>query len=192
MAKSPRNQDVSTIDSNDPVTAVSTFDAKKEVISNPSASNDELDSILLQQERDQAEDVQNTEPSREEAHDSSKSFDSWLVKSDSDVSIFEDKEQSDDDQAEVPSTETSEQPGDDIVELEEGADSLVGEGKLEMPAEKESIENAAESVQSTKEKQDLRSENAEHESVEDKHVTSVSTKKSIVSQLQLTTRSEIW
>jgi hypothetical protein len=160
MAKSPRNQDVSTIDSNDPVTAVSTFDAKKEVISNPSASNDELDSILLQQERDQAEDVQNTEPSREEAHDSSKSFDSWLVKSDSDVSIFEDKEQSDDDQAEVPSTETSEQPGDDIPQLE-------------MPAEKESIENGAESVQSTKEKQDLRSENAEHESVEDKHITSV-------------------
>jgi hypothetical protein len=167
MTKSSRNLDVFTVDSNDPVSAFSTFDARKEVISNPSASNDELESTLSQQERDQAEDVQNNnEPSRDEAHDSDNSFDSWMDKSDSDASIFEDKEQSADVQAEVPSTETSEQPGDDTLELEEDADYLVEEGKLEMPAEKESIEHDTE-------KQDSRSESSRHESVEEKHVTSI-------------------
>lgn len=116
MATSPRDrqQDLATVGSIDSI-----FDVRKDV--NPISSNDEEDVKSSEQERDQVEEgVKNTEPSREElAYDTNKSFDSWVDQSDSDLSVFEDGELSDDENAEEATTETTADLPDSIIDIEE-------------------------------------------------------------------------
>eukprot|EP00980_Cylindrotheca_fusiformis_P013209 scaffold3359_cov123-Cylindrotheca_fusiformis.AAC.13 len=82
MATSPRTEDIATIGSNE-----SLFSTLKGVSYSSGAGNDSTENLRrLEQERDQVEEVQLVEPSREEAQDVDSSFDTWLD-SDSEMSV---------------------------------------------------------------------------------------------------------